>query len=67
MLLDRLRIFALERGVRGSSSALTAVWVIVAGYQFLRKRSRRVDEVVYRAELAPGQRLLIDHLQETHG
>ena len=66
-MLERLRAVAFDRGVKGESGALLGLWILMAGFRFLRKRAGRTNELVYRGELEPGQQLIITHQTETHG
>ena len=47
-------------GLRGSSSAWMAVWVLLTGYRWLRRRAAP-DPVVVREQLRPGEQLVITH------
>lgn len=47
-------------GLRGSSSTWMAVWVLIAGYRWLKKRTGP-EPVVVRERLEPGQQLVITH------
>lgn len=49
-----------ERGLRGSSGAWLAVWVLSIAYRQLRKMAGP-DPVVVREVLKPGQQLVITH------
>lgn len=56
-----LKRTAFRRGVVGSDRLWLAVWVAVAGSQFLRRRLGRIEEVVYRTELHVGEHLIVEH------
>ena len=47
-------------GLRGASSAWMAVWVLLSGYRYI-KRKAAPDPVVVRERLEPGQQLVITH------
>lgn len=47
-------------GLRGSSSAWMAVWVLLTGYRYI-KRKAAPDPVVIRERLEPGQQLVVTH------
>lgn len=47
-------------GLRGSSSAWMAIWVLLTGYRYL-KRKAAPDPVVIRERLEPGQQLVVTH------
>lgn len=47
-------------GLRGSSSAWMAMWVLLTGYRYL-KRKAAPDPVVVRERLEPGQQLIVTH------
>lgn len=47
-------------GLRGSSSAWMAVWVLLTGYRYV-KRKAAPDPVVIRERLEPGQQLVVTH------
>ena len=47
-------------GLRGSSSAWMAMWVLFTGYRYI-KRKAAPDPVVVRERLEPGQQLVITH------
>jgi hypothetical protein len=49
-----------DRGLRGSSGAWLAVWVLAAAFRHLRKMLA-TDPVVVREELRPGQQLVVTH------
>lgn len=49
-----------DRGLRGSSGAWLAVWVIAVAYRYLRKMAAP-EPTVIREELKPGQQLVITH------
>ncbi|MEO1063867.1 MAG: hypothetical protein AAFZ07_20805 [Actinomycetota bacterium] len=53
----------LQRGVQGNGAWL-AVGVVGLGFRLLTRWWRK-EEVIWRAELAPGERLEIGHLLET--
>jgi hypothetical protein len=56
-----LRRRGFRQGVMGQSRGWLALWIALAGRDFLRKRMQR-KAVVARYELKPGQSLLIEHL-----
>ncbi len=66
-IADRLFRTGLRRGVFGGSRA----WLVVgigAGVAKLGYRAlARQPEVVFRAELPPGQSIVIRHTTDTHG
>jgi hypothetical protein len=47
-------------GLRGSSSTWMAVWVLLTGYRYIKKKAAP-DPVVVRERLEPGQQLVITH------
>jgi hypothetical protein len=47
-------------GLRGASSAWMAVWVLLTGYRYLKKKTAR-EPIVVRERLEPGQQLVITH------
>ena len=47
-------------GLRGSSSAWMAIWVLLTGYRYI-KRKAGPDPVVVRERLEPGQQLIVTH------
>ncbi|HEU5081787.1 MAG TPA: hypothetical protein VFU14_00465 [Acidimicrobiales bacterium] len=47
-------------GLRGSSSVWMAIWVLLTGYRYI-KRKAAPDPVVVRERLEPGQQLVITH------
>ncbi len=49
-----------DRGLKGSSGAWLAVWVVTVAYRYLRKMAAP-DPVVIREELKPGQQLIVTH------
>ena len=49
-----------DRGLRGSSGAWLAVWVVTMAYRHLRKMAAP-DPTVIREELKPGEQLVITH------
>ena len=49
-----------DRGLRGSSGAWLAIWVVAVAYRHLRKMAAR-EPTVIREELKPGQQLVITH------
>jgi hypothetical protein len=65
--LGMLQRRGVQRGVFGSSRA----WFWVAVGAWVLRRVRRVvgsePELVYRAEIKPGQAIQIDHLTEVYG
>lgn len=50
------------RGLRGSSGAWLAIWVLAVGYRQLKKFTAR-QPVVERRVLRPGEQLLISHYE----
>jgi hypothetical protein len=56
-----LRGTAYRRGVLGSSRAWLGLWIVMAGWAWLRRNAGRAEEPVLRVELEPGERLLITH------
>ncbi len=66
-MLEKLRGVAYDRGVKGDSGALLALWILMAGFRFIRKRAVRTNDLVYRGTLEEGQQLVITHTTETHG
>jgi hypothetical protein len=62
-----LQARGVQRGVLGTSRVW--FWVAVAswGLRQARRLSGGQPEVVYRAELKPGQAVEIDHLTEVYG
>ena len=53
-----------DRGLRGSSSAWMAIWVLATGYRVL-KRLTATEPVVVREILRPGEQLVVTHFD--HG
>jgi hypothetical protein len=47
-------------GLRGSSSTWMAIWVLLSGYRYLKRRAAP-DPVVIRERLEPGQQLIVTH------
>lgn len=47
-------------GLRGASSAWMAIWVLLTGYRYL-KRKAGPDPVIVRERLEPGQQLIVTH------
>lgn len=47
-------------GLRGSSSTWMAIWVLLTGYRYIKRRSGP-DPVVIRERLEPGQQLVVTH------
>jgi hypothetical protein len=47
-------------GLRGSSSAWMAIWVLLTGYRYLKRRAAP-DPVIVREPLRPGEQLVITH------
>jgi len=47
-------------GLRGSSSTWMAIWVLLTGYRWLKRRAAP-DPVVVREALRPGEQLVITH------
>lgn len=47
-------------GLRGSSSTWMAIYVLLTGYRYLKKKAAP-DPVVVRERLEPGQQLVITH------
>lgn len=47
-------------GLRGSSSAWMAIWVLLTGYRYI-KRKAAPDPVIVRERLEPGQQLIVTH------
>lgn len=66
-MLEKLRSYAFLRGVRGESSVLLGIWVLLVGVRFLKKWIGDEPVVVFREELEAGQQLIITHQHETHG
>jgi hypothetical protein len=52
-----------DRGLRGSSGAWLAVWVLAVSYRHIKKWAA-ADPVVIREKLEPGQQLVITHFAE---
>ncbi len=52
-----------DRGLRGSSGAWLAVWLVSVAYRHLRKMMAE-DPVVVREVLQPGQQLVITHFDK---
>jgi hypothetical protein len=65
--LQTLQRNGVRRGIMGGSNRW--VWIAVAswGLRRLRRAIGSEPELVYRAELRPGQTVSIDHLPETYG
>lgn len=51
---------ARSDGLRGSSSTWMAIWVLITGARWLRKKAAP-DPVVVREQLRPGEQLVITH------
>lgn len=60
-LRDRA-VHAVWKRARSGNGIWLGVAIVVSGLKLLVKLSRREREVVYRSELAPGERLSIEHL-----
>ncbi len=63
--LGRLRdraFGAVWKRARSGSGIWLGVAIAASGLKLLMRLSRREREVVYRGELAPGERLTIEHL-----
>jgi len=54
-LLRYIQVRAFGRGLRGYHSA----WVVVGVAVWMINRARNADDVVYRTELKPGERLVV--------
>jgi hypothetical protein len=54
-LLRYIQVRAFGRGLRGYHSA----WVVIGVAIWMINRARSADDVVYRTELKPGERLLV--------
>jgi hypothetical protein len=54
-LLRYIQVRAFGRGLRGYHSA----WVVVGVAIWMINRARNADDVVYRTELKPGERLVV--------
>lgn len=52
-----------DRGLRGSSGAWLAVWVLATAFRHLRK-TVAAQPVVVREELKPGEQLVITHFEK---
>ena len=52
-----------DRGLRGSSGAWLAVWVVTVAYRYLRKMAAP-EPTVIREELKPGEQLVITHFSK---
>ncbi|MBI2710753.1 MAG: hypothetical protein HYX34_13830 [Actinobacteria bacterium] len=57
--LGLLRRTGFRKGVLGGSRGWTAAFVGVWGYRQLKRLAKREEEVVFRSELKPGERLVI--------
>lgn len=51
---------ARNDGLRGASSGWLAIWVLLTGYRYL-KRKAAPDPIVIRERLEPGEQLVITH------
>lgn len=63
--LARLRdrtVGAVWRRARSGNGIWLGVAIVASGLKLLVRLSRREREVVYRGELAPGERLTVEHL-----
>ena len=60
-LRDRA-VGAVWKRARSGSGVWLGVAIAASGLKLLVRLSRRQSEVVYRGELAPGERLTIEHL-----
>jgi hypothetical protein len=54
-LLRYIQVRAFGRGLRGYHTA----WVVVGVAIWMINRARNADDVVYRTELKPGERLVV--------
>jgi hypothetical protein len=54
-LLRYIQVRSFSRGLRGYHSA----WVVVGVAIWMINRARNADDVVYRTELKPGERLMV--------
>ncbi len=52
-----------EKGLRGSSSAWLAIWVLATGYRWMKKLASP-EPVVVRETLGPGEQLVITHHEQ---
>lgn len=52
-----------DKGLRGSSGAWLAIWVLAVSYRHIRKWAAP-DPVVVRRKLEPGQQLVITHYEK---
>lgn len=66
-LLRLLVTQGLRKGLLGGHQRWLAAGIAAYGVRKVRQASSRKPEVVYRAELEPGQSLLIDHTHVRHG
>lgn len=64
-MLNYLRRQGFARGVMGSSRGWLAFWILLTALRMVRKAAGRREEVVYREELRPGERILIRHYRES--
>lgn len=55
---------ALRKGFLGGSRFWTVLGVLAIGVRVLKRVTRSEPEVVYSAELAPGQSILLSHDRE---
>ena len=61
-LRDRA-VHAVWKRARSGSGIWLGVAIAASGLKLLMRLSKREREVVYRGELAPGERLTIEHLR----
>lgn len=52
-----------DRGLRGSSGAWLAIWVLAVAYRQVRKWAAE-DPIVVREVLKPGQQLVVTHFEK---
>ena len=68
--LSRLRdraVHAVWRRARSGNGIWLGVAIAASGLKLLVKLSKREREVIYRGELAPGERLTVQHLPHGRG
>ncbi len=58
--LRRVQTIGVGRGLAGSGRLL-GIGLVAGALRWVIDRARREEEVVYRRELEPGQRILVDH------
>lgn len=58
VLLNYIRVKAFSRGLRGYHSA----WFVLGAAMWMIHRARHRDDVIFRTQLKPGERLVVKTL-----